>query len=338
MKKTIVNLALIYLLGFSSAEEAMTLPEACEDTEGNLLEVPTKSYEIEEHDPFAFSEEEEPTIFEEDSEHPERRLKIVKYYTTKKVTKTTTTKKTYYKPANTDYVYTPTVYKVTKSYIPVSTNIYIPSVYVPSLLYVASTSYYKPTIVTKLNIGQTCSSNVGCLSSCCKADSYGWKTCMSSLSCTTISLTSSSNTYYVYNATYVKAEGGGVAVSGGGGGLCCILIIWFMCCRRKGDEGVVVAVHHPGEKVVEEVTTTVVEEVVEEHTYDDGMPEPGFQMIPGGQPVGMPYQPPPPYGMPMHPGMMPPQGYPGHPGGMMPPPGGMMHPPGGMMQPGMHPM
>jgi len=57
-------------------------------------------------------------------------------------------------------------------------------------------------------------------------------------------------------------------------------------------------------------------------------------MIPGGQPIGMPYQAPPPYGMPMHPGM----GYPmGPPGGMMGPPGGMMGP-GGMMQPGMmHP-
>jgi hypothetical protein len=54
-------------------------------------------------------------------------------------------------------------------------------------------------------------------------------------------------------------------------------------------------------------------------------------MIPGGQPLGMPYQPPPPYGMPMQPGMMPPQGYPGQFGGMMPPPGGMM-------QPGMRPM
>ena len=83
------------------------------------------------------------------------------------------------------------------------------------------------------------------------------------------------------------------------------------------------------------MTTTVVEEVVEAHTYDDGLPEPGFQMIPGGQPIGMPYQPPPPYGMPMQPGMM------GPPGGMMGPPmghpGGMMGPPGGMMQPGMQP-
>ena len=92
--------------------------------------------------------------------------------------------------------------------------------------------------------------------------------------------------------------------------------------------------HHHGEKVEEVVTTTVVEEHTESHMYDDGMP--GFQMIPGGQPLGMPYQAPPPYGMPMGPpGMM------GPPGGMMGPPmghpGGMMGPPGGMMQPGMQP-
>ena len=67
-------------------------------------------------------------------------------------------------------------------------------------------------------------------------------------------------------------------------------------------------------------TTEVVEEVVE---YDDGLPEPGFQMIPGyGQPghygaPGMPMQPQ-PYGQPgMHPGMQPGMGQPyGQPGMM----------------------
>ena len=70
------------------------------------------------------------------------------------------------------------------------------------------------------------------------------------------------------------------------------------------------------------MTTTVHEE---HHEHQE------FQMIPGGQPIGMPYMPPPPYGMQMqpgmmNPGMMPPQGYPG---------GQMMGQPGMMMQPGM---
>ena len=344
MKSNILRFAVAVLLGYANAEEACVEP----------LELSTvnEPSEITELDPFAFTEEEEVAEFEEpdyEGEGSERRLKLVTYYTTAKKVTTTTVKKTYVKPPTTTYVYVPTVYKPTTLYIPTISlpKVYIPPVYIPTpTIYVAATSYYKPTIITKLNIGQTCSSNVGCLSGCCKADTYGWKMCQSLSSCTVTTLISSGSSYIAagYNTaiSVVKVRGTGSAAGAGGGGLLCLIILIWLCCRSKPAEGVVVAVHHPGEKVEEVVTTTVVEEVVEAHTYDDGLPEPGFQMIPGGQPIGMPYQPPPPYGMPMQPGMMgPPGGMMGPPGGMMGPPmghpGGMMGPPGGMMQPGMQP-
>ena len=168
------------------------------------------------------------------------------YFTRAKKTTTPTFKKTYYKPPTTYYVYKPTVYKPTKLYIPmyIAPKLYIPTYYIAPKIYIASTSYYKPTTVALLNIGQTCSSNVGCLSSCCKSDSYGWKTCSSSISCAT-KLISTSNTYYVYT-TNVNAAAG-AAGSAMIIMICmpCIIIgciIWCCCKFCKNNPQTVVMV------------------------------------------------------------------------------------------------
>lgn len=189
------------------------------------------------------------------SPNEKRNLKLVTYYTTAKKTTTTTATKTYIRPTASAYFYKPTVYAATSTYKPISLSlptisigtyvapkIYVPPVYIPPV-YIATTSYYKPTTVALLNIGQTCSSNVGCLSGCCKTDTYGWKSCSSSISCSTTLI--SSNTYYVYKAN-VKAAG-----AAGGAMLIimiclpCIIVgclIWCCCKCCKNDPQTVIVV------------------------------------------------------------------------------------------------
>jgi hypothetical protein len=103
-----------------------------------------------------------------------RRVTTTTTTTTKKVTK-----KNYYKPPTpTRTTYRPTSYKSSPTVVLVT-----PSAYYTPTTYIApvASSYYSVSVVTKLNLNQACSSNVGCQTGCCKfSATYLEKLCMTS--------------------------------------------------------------------------------------------------------------------------------------------------------------
>ena len=161
-----------------------------------------------------------------------RALRKIKTY--RKVTTTTTTttkkKKTYRKAKKPAYVYRPTTYKTYKpptNTIYINLNAYTPSTYTPPIYIAPRSSYYQASVVTKLNLNQMCSSNVGCQTSCCKYDNfYNFKACQKSSNCA--------------GSVYVRVSGGGGAGAGagaGGGAFCFIICCCIWCCKRCKSGG-----------------------------------------------------------------------------------------------------